>query len=95
MHILEDDLVLHYYGELAPQDEGRVSAHIAECHDCHAAYRRLQQVLMSVDDTALGVPELPEGFERVGVGSTRAESGARAWRMALAIAPFSIASWAG
>jgi len=65
MHVPEEDLVLHYYGELAPQDEGRVSAHIAECHDCHAAYRRLQQVLMSVDDTALGVPELPEGFERV------------------------------
>lgn len=64
MHVPEDDLVLHYYGELASQDESRVSAHIAECHDCHAAYRRLQQVLMSVDDTALGVPELPEGFER-------------------------------
>ena len=64
MHVPEDDLVLHYYGELASQDESRVSEHIAECHDCHAAYRRLQQVLMSVDDTALGVPELPEGFER-------------------------------
>ena len=95
MHVPEDDLVLHYYGELAPQDEGRVSAHIAECHDCHAAYRRLQQVLMSVDDAALGVPELPEGFERVGVGSARAESAARAWRMALAVAPFSIAAWLG
>ena len=73
MHVPEEDLVLHYYGELAPQDEGRVSAHIAECHDCHAAYRRLQQVLMSVDDTALGVPELPEGFERsCGLDSSRA-----------------------
>ena len=39
MHVNEDDLVLHYYGELASQDESRVSAHIAECHDCHAAYR--------------------------------------------------------
>jgi len=65
MHVPEEDLVLHYYGELAPQDEGRVSVHIAECHNCHAAYRRLQQVLMAVDDRALGVPELPEGFERV------------------------------
>jgi hypothetical protein len=27
----EDDLVLHYYGELASQD-GAGSAHIAECH---------------------------------------------------------------
>jgi hypothetical protein len=65
MHVPEDDLVLHYYGELASQDEGRVSAHIAECRDCHTAYRRLQQMLMSVDDKALGVPELPDGFERI------------------------------
>ncbi len=65
MHVPEDDLVLHYYGELASQDEGRVSAHIEECRECHAAYRRLQQILMSVDDKALGVPELPDGFERI------------------------------
>jgi hypothetical protein len=64
MHLHEDDLVLHYYGELAAADEDRVSAHIAECRECHGAYRRLQQVLMSVDDAALGVPELPDGFER-------------------------------
>jgi hypothetical protein len=64
MHVAEDDLVLHYYGELASQDEGRVSGHIAECRECHGAYRRLQQVLMSVDDKALGGPELPDGFER-------------------------------
>jgi hypothetical protein len=64
MHVIEDDLVLHYYGELPSPDEGRVSAHLADCRECHAAYRRLQQVLMSVDDKALGVPELPDGFER-------------------------------
>jgi hypothetical protein len=63
-HVHEDDLVLHYYGELAAGDESRVTVHIAECRECHGEYRRLQQVLMSVDDTALGVPELPEGFER-------------------------------
>src|SRR5262245_37553946 len=65
MHVLEDDLVLHYYGELASQDEVRVSAHLAECRECHAAYRRLQQVLMSVNDATLGVPDLPDGFERI------------------------------
>ena len=95
MHVPEDDLVLHYYGELAPQDEGRVSAHIAECHDCHAAYRRLQQVLMSVDDTALGVPELPEGFERTVWARLEPSLQREAWRMALAIAPLAIAAWLG
>jgi hypothetical protein len=64
MHVPEDDLVLHYYGELASQDEGRVTAHLSDCRECHNAYRRLQQVLMSVDDNALGVPDLPNGFER-------------------------------
>src|SRR4051812_9628336 len=65
MHVNEDDLVLHYYGELAPADEARVAAHVGECRECHETFRRLQQVLTSVDDTALAAPELPEGFERV------------------------------
>ncbi len=65
MHVNEDDLVLHYYGELTPADEARVAGHVGECHECHAAFRRLQQVLMSVDESALSTPELPEGFERV------------------------------
>jgi hypothetical protein len=64
MHVPEDDLVLHYYGELTAQDEARVSLHLGECGACHSEYRRLQQVLMSVDDAALGVPELADGFER-------------------------------
>ena len=41
-----------------------MSAHLAECRECHDAYRRLQQVLMSVDEAALAAPELPDGFER-------------------------------
>jgi hypothetical protein len=64
-HVAEDDLVLHYYGELAAADEARVTAHISDCRECHDAYRRLQQVLMSVNDTALATPELPDGFERI------------------------------
>ena len=64
MHVIEEDLVLHYYGELTPADEGRVTAHLGECHECHAVFRRLQQVLMSVDDAAVAAPELPDGFER-------------------------------
>jgi hypothetical protein len=64
MHVLEDDLVLHYYGELPAADEARVSAHLGECRECHDAYRRLQQVLMSVNEAALAGPEPPDGFER-------------------------------
>jgi hypothetical protein len=64
MHVIEEDLVLHYYGELPAADETRVSAHLGECHECHDAFRRLQQVLMSVDEAALAAPELPDGFER-------------------------------
>jgi hypothetical protein len=65
MHVNEDDLVLHYYGELGPADEARVAAHLGECRACHTDFRRLQQVLMSVDESALATPELPDGFERV------------------------------
>jgi hypothetical protein len=65
MHVNEDDLVLHYYGELAPGDETRVAAHVRDCRECHAAFRRLQQVLTSIDESALAPPDLPDGFERV------------------------------
>jgi hypothetical protein len=62
MHLGEDDLILHYYGELEAAPEGRVTAHLAECRACHADYTRLQQVLAVVD--AAPAPALPDGFER-------------------------------
>jgi hypothetical protein len=64
IHVNDEDFVLHYYGELTTADEARVSGHIEQCRDCHAAYRRLQQTLMAVDETALAAPDLPDGFER-------------------------------
>jgi hypothetical protein len=64
MHASEEDLVLHYYGELTAADDARTSAHIGECQACHQAYRRLQQVLVTVDEAAVAGPDLPEGFER-------------------------------
>jgi hypothetical protein len=64
LHVGDEDFVLHYYGELAAADEARLSAHLVECQQCHRAYRRLQQVLMRVDEGSLSTPELPEGFER-------------------------------
>lgn len=63
-HLTEDDLVLHYYGELPSADEARTTTHLGDCAACHESYRRLQRVLAAVDETAFVVPELPANFER-------------------------------
>jgi hypothetical protein len=63
-HLTEDDLVLHYYGELTGAEESRAAAHLAECRECHGHFRRLQRVLAVVDESAVAGPELPEHFER-------------------------------
>jgi len=64
-HVEDDDLVLHYYGEMTDAQEAQTSAHLGQCTACHANYRRLQQVLAAVDEAAFAGAELPEGFERV------------------------------
>jgi hypothetical protein len=63
-HLTEDDLVLHYYGEMTAADEAHATAHLAVCTACHDEYRKLQRVLAAVDESALAAPELPDGFER-------------------------------
>jgi hypothetical protein len=64
IHLTEDELVLHYYGEMAASEETRAAAHLTSCADCHENLRRLQRVLAVVDESALAGPELPEHFER-------------------------------
>ena len=61
-HLNDDDLVLHYYGELDTAAEGRVTAHLSECGECHRGYTRLQRVMAAVD--SMPAPALGEGFER-------------------------------
>jgi hypothetical protein len=63
-HLTDDELVLHYYGEMSGAEEGRAVAQISDCPDCHASYRRLQRVLAVVDEHAMSGAELPEHFER-------------------------------
>jgi hypothetical protein len=63
-HLTEDDLVLHYYGEMDAPDEARATAHLSTCATCHGDYRRLQRVLAVVDEGAAAMPELPAHFER-------------------------------
>ena len=61
-HIDEDDLVLHYYGEIADADERVVAAHLGSCAACAENYRRLQRVLSAVEAGASA--DAPEGLER-------------------------------
>jgi len=62
-HLTQDDLVLHFYGEMDAATESQAVAHLGACEDCRRSFTRLQQVLAAVD--AMPVPALPESFERV------------------------------
>jgi hypothetical protein len=62
MHLNDDDLVLHYYGEMPSAEEERAAAHIASCGACQLNYTKLQRVMAFVD-TAPAVDAAP-GFER-------------------------------
>ena len=61
-HLNEDDLVLHYYGELDTAAASHAEAHLRTCTDCRGSFSRLERVMATVD--ALPEPVLPEGFER-------------------------------
>lgn len=62
-HIHEDELVLHYYGEMDDAVEAQLATHLATCAACAEQYRRLQRVLAAVD---AGAPaDAPENFERI------------------------------
>jgi hypothetical protein len=63
MHLNDDDLVLHYYGEMPADEEARTAAHLASCGACQQNYTGLQRVMAFVD-SAPGV-EPAEGFERI------------------------------
>ena len=63
LHLNDDDLVLHYYGEMPAGDETRAGAHLAGCAECQANYTMLQRVMAFVD-SAPAVEAAP-GFERI------------------------------
>jgi len=46
-HILEEQLILHYYGEVGGSAE--VETHLASCPQCRSEYQVLQRLLNSVD----------------------------------------------
>jgi hypothetical protein len=60
MHVTEEELILHYYGE-APNGAA-VDDHLTSCAACRAEFSRLQQALALVDTDT--VPDPGPGFER-------------------------------
>ena len=62
MHLNEDDLILHYYGELEPPAAARTAEHLRGCAACNASFATLQRVLAAVDSTP--PLEVGDGFER-------------------------------
>ena len=90
-HLTEDDLVLHYYGELDSAAGASAIDHLRECHACHAAFTRLQRVLAAVD--AAPAPDIAEGFERIVWARLEPELGARrsGWLSWLVLSPARIA----
>ena len=63
LHLNDDDLVLHYYGELPAPEESRAESHLSACAACQANYTRLQRVMAFVDSAPAIEPG--PGFERI------------------------------
>jgi len=94
VHLSDDDLVLHYYGEMAAPEEARAAAHLAECHACQQDYGKLQRLLALVESTATS--EAPDGFERVAWARLEPELPSRrpGWLSWFVFSPARLA-WAG
>ena len=62
-HLQDDDLVLHYYGEMPAAEERDAEAHLAACAECQVNYTKLQRVMAFVDSAP--AIDAPPGFERM------------------------------
>ena len=62
-HLTEDELILHYYGEIDGGDRPRVESHLASCAECQIANQKLVNVMTLVDSAS--PVEAPDGFERI------------------------------
>jgi anti-sigma factor RsiW len=96
MHLNDDDLVLHYYGEMPSDEEARTAAHLASCPSCQANYTGLQRVMAFVDSAPAVEPR--EGFERIAwarLEPALASSGRGGWSSWFVFSPASLALAAG
>ena len=62
-HPDEEDLVLLFYGDTAPDEERRIAAHLETCVTCQPVWEQIRTTLAAVD--AAASPEPPADFERV------------------------------
>lgn len=62
MHLTDDELVLHYYGEMSEAAEARTCAHLDACVQCRENLQQLQRVMATID--AVPVPEPDAFFEQ-------------------------------
>ena len=62
MHLTDDELVLHYYGEMSEAAEARACEHLDGCAGCRENLARLQRVMTAIDQVP--VPEPDDWFER-------------------------------
>ena len=96
LHLTDDELVLHYYGEMAAAEESRAAAHLAGCAECQSNYTRLQRVMAFVD-SAPAVEAAP-GFERIAwarLEPALAQSQRRSWISWFVFSPARLAFTAG
>lgn len=92
MHLNEDELVLHYYGEMPSDEEGRATAHLAACGDCQQNYTKLQRVMAFVDSAP--AVEAEPGFERIAwarLEPALAQSRRRGWLAWFVLSPSRLA----
>jgi anti-sigma factor RsiW len=54
-HYGEEDLLLHYYGELDEEQRGRLEEHLTSCSICRDAWLALQRTLGAVPRVSLAV----------------------------------------
>src|SRR4051812_3300220 len=95
LHLKDDDLVLHYYGELPAPEESRAESHLGSCAACQANYTKLQRVMAFVDSAPAVEPG--PGFERI--AWARLEPALhrprRSWLSAFVFSPVRLAFTAG
>lgn len=91
-HLTDDDLVLHFYGELEAACDTRAMQHLSHCDGCRERYGQLQRVMAAVD--SMPALTLPDNFERaVWARLEPALPARRGWLSWLVLSPGNLA-WA-
>jgi anti-sigma-K factor RskA len=87
IHPSDDDLVLHYYGELDAREAPEVERHLQACPGCAGAWRDLTAVMALVDQA--DAPEPDAAFESrlwARRAASRVQPAARwSWRQAVVV----------